>query len=211
MAFDRKVILYRKKKRFYFIENVFNVHFISFIILEGRSMAKRSKVKIEKDALNVVKELQSHAKDSIDDLAKKCGFSGPKLRRIIKNLEDSRTIWGYHAVTDYEKLGYNEYILLIKKSTKPIDEVAEKIISREIEQKARENDVIIACSYYLHGIYDWLFVFIAKDLRHAKKFESEFLKTYKNIVLETTLLENIFPVKRSGIQNPEIKKLKEFV
>ncbi len=198
-------------KIFYFVENVFNVHFISFTLEEGNNMAKRSKIKVENDSLKVVMELQSHAKESIDELAKKCGFSGPKLRRIIKNLEDSHTIWGYHAVTDFERLGYHEYILLIKKTTRSLDEVAEQIISRDIEKKAKELNVIIGSSYYLHGIYDWLFSFTAKDLRQAKKFESEFVRTFKNIIAETELLENIFPVKRNGVVNPSIKKIKEFL
>jgi len=193
------------------VENVFNVHFISFLLVEGNFMAKRSKTQVENDALKVVKELQSHAKDSIDELAKRCSFSGPKLRRIIKGLEDSHTIWGYHAVTDFEKLGLREYILLIKKTNKSLDEAAEKIISRQIESKATEIDVMIGSSFYLHGIYDWAICFTAKDLRHAKKFDSEIVKTYKSYILETQLLENIFPVKRSGIQNPALKKLKEFL
>ena len=79
-------------------------------------MAKRSKTQVEKDEKKVLIELQSHAKESIDTLAKRCGFSGPKIRRIIKNLEDNGTIWGYHAVTDFEKLDLREYLLLIKKT-----------------------------------------------------------------------------------------------
>lgn len=193
------------------MENVFNGVFISNVLIEGSFMAKRSKTQVEKDELKVVMELQAHAKESIDDLAKKCGFSGPKLRRIIKNLEDSDTIWGYHAVTDFEKLGMREYILLIKKTNRPLDEAAEKIISRDIEKSAKKIDVLIGSSYYLHGMYDWAICFTAKDLRHAKKFESELVKTYKAFIFEAQLLENIFPVKRSGINNPSLKRLKEFL
>lgn len=196
---------------FYFVENVFNVIFISNVLVEGSFMAKRSKTQVEKDELRVVMDLQAHAKESIDDLAKKCGFSGPKLRRIIKNLEDSDTIWGYHAVTDFEKLGMREYLLLIKKTNTPLDAAAEKIISRDIEKSAKKIDVLIGSSYYLHGLYDWVICFTARDLKHAKKFESELVKTYKEFVLEVQLLENIFPVKRSGISNPSLKKLKEFL
>jgi len=174
-------------------------------------MAKRSKTQVEKDELRVVMELQAHAKESIDDLAKKCGFSGPKLRRIIKNLEDSDTIWGYHAVTDFEKLGMREYLLLIKKTNTSLNAAAEKIISRDVEKSAKKIDVLVGSSYYLHGMYDWVICFTALDLKHAKKFESEIVKMYKDYVLEAQLLENIFPVKRSGISNPSLKKIKEFL
>jgi DNA-binding Lrp family transcriptional regulator len=174
-------------------------------------MAKRSKTQVEKDEKKVIMELQSHAKESIDTLAKRCSFSGPKIRRIIKNLEENKTIWGYHAVTDYEKLDLREYILLIKKTNKPLDETAEKIITREIEVNAEKLDIMIGSSFYLHGLYDWVICFTAMDLRQAKKFEGEFIKTFKDIISETQLLENIFPVKRSGIINPDIKKIKDFL
>ena len=181
------------------------------MFIEGNFMAKRSKTQVENDEFKVIMELQSHAKESIDDLAKKCGFSGPKLRRIIKNLEDSKTIWGYHAVTDFEKIGMREYLLLVKKTNISLNDAAEKIISRDLEKSAKKIGVLIGSSYYLHGLYDWVICFVAKDLKHAKKFESEFVKMYKPYISETQLLENIFPVKRSGINNPHIGELQDFL
>ena len=174
-------------------------------------MAKRSKEQVEKDEKTVIIKLQSKAKESIDVLADECGFSGPKLRRIINNLEEKGVIWGYHAVTDYDKIDLREYILLIKKTNKPLDELADKIINRDIEKLAEKMEVIIGSSYYLHGLYDWILCFAAEDLRSAKKFDSEFLKYFKPYVQETQLLENIFPVKRSGIENPDINDLREFI
>jgi len=174
-------------------------------------MAKRSREQVEIDEKRVIEELQVHAKDSIDDLAKRCNFSGPKVRRIIKNLEDTQTLWGYHAVTDYEKIGLREFILLVKKTTKPMDDVAEKIISRNIEAKAKELGIMIGSSFYLNGAYDWIICFTGVDLRHAKKFEGELIKMYKNNVQETQILENIFTVKRSSILNPSLDKLREFI
>ena len=177
----------------------------------GFIMAKRSKEQVEKDEKKVIIKLQSQAKESIDVLADECGFSGPKLRRIISNLEEKGIIWGYHAVTDFEKIDLNEYILLVKKTNKPLDELAEKIINRDVEKLSEKMGIIIGSSYYLHGIFDWIVCFAAEDLRHAKKFDSEFLKYFKPWVQETQLLENIFPVKRSGISNPNIERLREFI
>lgn len=174
-------------------------------------MAKRSRSQVKKDEKKVLTLLQSNAKDNLETIAKKCGFSVPKVRRIIKNLEESNTIWGYHAVTDYEKYGLREYLLLIKKTNRPVDDLVDTIISRKIEKQAKDLDVMIRSSYYLHGSFDWLICFVANDLKQAKKFETEIVKTYKAHIQEAQLLENIFPVKRSGIQNPELKKLKEFV
>jgi len=174
-------------------------------------MAKRSRDQVEKDERKVVDLLQTRAKDSIDSLADTCGFSGPKVRRIIKNLEDNKTIWGYHSVTDYEKLDMHEFILLIKKTNKPLDELAQKIIARDIEKQADKLDIFIGSSFYLHGSYDWIICFVAKDLRTAKKFDGELIKMFKEHIQETNLVENIFPVKRCGVNNPNLKKLIEFL
>jgi len=193
------------------METVFNKEFILGVFIGSYSMAKRSKEQVEMDEKKVIIKLQSKAKESIDDLAEECGFSGPKLRRIINNLEEKGIIWGYHAVTDFDKIGLSEYVLLIKKTNKPLDKLADKIINRDIEKFAEKMDIIIGSSNYLHGLYDWILCFAAEDLRHAKKFNSEFLKYFKEYVQETQLLENIFPVKRSGIENPRIKDLKDFI
>ena len=193
------------------METVFNGEFILEVFLGRYSMAKRSKEQVEMDEKKVIIKLQSKAKESIDDLAGECGFSGPKLRRIINNLEEKGIIWGYHAVTDFDKIGLSEYVLLIKKTNKPLDKLADKIINRDIEKLAEKMEIIIGSSYYIHGLYDWILCFAAEDLRQAKKFDGEFLKYFKEYVQETQLLENIFTVKRSGIENPCIEDLKEFI
>jgi len=50
-------------------------------------MAKSSKKQIYEDELKVIAELQKNAKESIDVISKKCGFSRQKTWRIIKGLE----------------------------------------------------------------------------------------------------------------------------
>jgi len=52
----------------------------------------------------------------------KCGCSRQKIWRIIKKLEEDKTIWGYAAIVNEEKQGLKSYIILIKRTTLPIDE-----------------------------------------------------------------------------------------
>ena len=66
-------------------------------------MAKSSKKQIYEDELKVVDELQKNAKENIDVISKNSGFSRQKTWRIIKRLEEDRTIWGYAAVVNEEK------------------------------------------------------------------------------------------------------------
>lgn len=174
-------------------------------------MAKSSYEQIKKDEKKIVEEMEKNARYSIDDIAKNCGFSRQKVWRLIKRLEEQKIIWGYHAVADHEKLGYKEYIILIKRSLKNIDKLVDTIISREIEEGAKKLNAKISSSYYLNGHYDWIICLIAEDIKAAKKFSETLNKTYGEYIKESQLLENIFPVKRCGLVNPNIKRLKEFL
>ena len=151
-------------------------------------MAKTSKKQMDKDEKKVIAALEKNAKESIDKIARKCGFSRQKVWRIIKRLEKSKTIWGYSAVTDSERLGLNNYLVLIKKTSEPVAKLAESIISREIEKKARELKVTITQSEYIHGKYDWGMCFTAKDIKEAKRFCEALNITYhkhiSNLILK---------------------------
>jgi DNA-binding Lrp family transcriptional regulator len=174
-------------------------------------MAKSSKKQIESDEKKVLQELQINSRESADDIAKKCGFSRQKAWRIIKKLEENKTIWGYGTVVENKNLNLKEYLVLIKKTTWPIEQLADKIISREIEKKAKNLGVSIISSHYLHGQYDWTFSFHTEDIRKAKKFCEAFNQFYQKYIKELILIEKIFSVKKCGIQNPNIDKLKEFI
>lgn len=174
-------------------------------------MAKSSYKQIEIDEKKIIEELEKNARGSIDDIAKKCGFSRQKVWRLINKLEKNESIWGYHAIADPEKLGLKEFIILIKKTTTKLDKLPDLIISREIEKKAKKLSINIGTSFYLHGNYDWVICFTAKDILNAKRFNESLMYTYKEYIKETELLENIFQVKKCGIQNPQIEKLKEFI
>jgi DNA-binding Lrp family transcriptional regulator len=174
-------------------------------------MAKVSAKQIDIDERKVIAVLQKNAKESIDSIAADCGFSRQKVWRIIKRLEKNKTIWGYHAVVDSDKIQMKRYLLLIRKTTEPVKELAEIIISRGIEKYAQEVGVYLEDSQYLHGMYDWEMCFSAKDIKQAKQFCETLNKVYHKYIKELFLLERIFPVKLCGLQNPNIMKLKGFV
>ena len=174
-------------------------------------MAKVSAKQIDIDERKVIAALQKNAKESIDAIAKNCGFSRQKVWRIIKRLEKNKTIWGYHAVVDSEKIRMKCYLLLIKKTTEPVQELADIIISRDVEKYAQEFGIVLEDSQYLHGLYDWEMCFYAEDIKKAKRFCELLNKVYQRYIKELFLLERIFSVKQCGLQNPHIIKLKEFV
>ena len=175
-------------------------------------MAKSSKKQIYEDELKVIAELQKNAKENIDTISKNCGYSRQKVWRIINRLEENKSIWGYAAVVNEEKQGLKSYMILIKRTTLPIDEkLANKIIKRQLEDSASKIDIKIEISMLTHGTFDWVICFRAKDMKHAKKFSEIVNETYWGYIGEVHMMEILFPIRIQGIINPDIKKLKEFL
>jgi len=98
------------------------------------NMAKGGKKQIYEDEKKVIAELQKNARESISKIAENCGFSYQKVGRIIHNLRENKKIWGYYAVADNEELNLNRYIILIKRSTEPIDNAISKIIDLTVKK-----------------------------------------------------------------------------
>ena len=125
-------------------------------------------------------------------------------------MEKDKTIWGYSAVTDDNKLKLVRYIMLIKTSGIPVGSAINKIIDLNVQEKSKAIGIDIISGGYLHGKYDWVVIFTAKDFKSVKKFQEIFLTEYKDVVGEVDIMEYIFPLKDGRLINPEIEKLREF-
>ena len=175
-------------------------------------MPKSSKKQIDKDEKKIINELQKNAKESIDKIAKRCKFSRQKVWRIIKRLEKKKIIWGYAAIINDEKLHLHHYIILIKRTTLPIDEqIADIIVSRQLDKIAPKLGVTIESSYYVHGLYDWVITINAQDIKQAKKFGERLNELYKGYIADLYIIETLFPIKKQGILNPRAIELKQFL
>lgn len=172
-------------------------------------MPKSSKQQIDKDEKKVIAELQINARESTDKIAKKCGFSRQKIWRIIKRLEKNKTIWGYCTVVDDKKLDVKRYLMLIKSSPKPVNDLIDKISDLTLLNKGKEMGINVQSGGYIHGNYDWVLVFTAKNTKHAKKFSELLFNEYSSIINKIDIMEYIFPIKKYGITNPEVNKLQE--
>jgi len=177
----------------------------------GENIPKNSQEQINIDERKVINELKTSANKSINSIAKNCGFSRQKVWRIIKKLEKDNTIWGYGTVIDEEKQGLNYFILMLKRSTKPVKmEIVENITSREVDKHIQEMGCEMVTSLYVHGNYDWIIIFTAPNISQANRVSELFKVRYHEVLEEAHLLETIFPAKIHGIVNPEIGKLKTF-
>ncbi len=171
-------------------------------------MAKNSKRQIRQDEKKIIQELLTNSNKSINEIAKNCGFSRQKVWRIIKNLEKNKTIWGYISVIDEEKLEKNSYTVLIKRTSKPVaKELVRKIVDREMEKQANELDILIKDSVYTNGYFDWLINFESEDKKDANRFCESLKKEFEGFIKEIYLLEQMFPIKKSGIEHPNHKEI----
>ncbi len=173
-------------------------------------MAKSSKKQIDQDEKRVIEQLQRNSNESIDKIAKTCGFSRQKVWRIIKRLENNKTIWGYTAIPDKEKQGVRHYVMLIKRSNVPAGEVVGEIIEGFKKYAGKNLGIFVQTACMLQGEYDALLCFTARDISVAKRFTEYINKKYSSYIRDIMMLEDIFSVKISGMINPRVDELKEF-
>jgi DNA-binding Lrp family transcriptional regulator len=174
-------------------------------------MAKSSKETILHDEIKVMDALEQHSKESIDQIAKSCGFSRQKVWRIIKDLEKRKIIWGYTAITDETAKNLKHFIVLAKRNTVPFgDEFRKEIILRKLDDYPMDI-VRIENIYLTHGITDWILTFYAPDIISAKKFVDETFARFSKYLQEYNIVETLVPVRKQGFKNPRMKDLVEYL
>jgi len=174
-------------------------------------MAKSSREQIDKDERKVLAELQKNSNQNIDTIAKHCGFSRQKVWRIIKNLEENKTIWGYTAVADEKAEGLKHFALLVKRNMIPFDATVKKELIFESLDDYLPGIVKIDDIFFTHGNFDAIVTFYSPNLVIAKKFIQELNNRVGKYIGAYLLLETIMPIRKKGLKNPQIKKLVEYL
>lgn len=172
---------------------------------------KNSESILSGDEKKVIEALEKNAKENIETIAKKCGFSRQKVWRIIKTLEEQKVIWGYSAVTDEEVQGLKQFILLVKRSTIPIDSAMKKEMVFGKLDSFLPGEVKVEHICLTHGAYAGMFTFYAHDLMTAKRLVQTITNNIGLYFDELLLLETLFPIRKSGLKNPHIKELIELL
>jgi Lrp/AsnC family leucine-responsive transcriptional regulator len=153
-----------------------------------------------------------NSNEKIETIAKHCGFSRQKTWRFIKQLEAKGLIWGYTAIFNEEKIGLIHFILMVKRTTKQIEEkTVDKIVSRKLEDLVAELGITIESSSYVHGEYDWVLTFTAEDIKQAKKFSDSLVALHPGVIEKITIMQTLMFIRKQYILNPDKKKLKEFL
>ncbi len=162
---------------------------------------------LTEDEKKVLDALERNGKESVDEIAKQCGFSRQKVWRIIKHFEENKTIWGYVGIENEAIKGLNHYILLVKRSTLPIPaEFKKELVIGKLDSMLPEN-VKIENIYLTHGVYDGVMTFYAPNLITAKKLMQNILKNLDKLFNDFLLLETLSPIRKNGLKNPDIKNI----
>jgi DNA-binding Lrp family transcriptional regulator len=176
-------------------------------VIKVNGMAKTSRKQIDLDEKRIMAELEKNSNESLDVLAKRLKFSRQKIWRIIKGLNKSGVIWGYTTVVDNEMRSLKSYVLMLKRSSKPMDE---KTLDAFVSLTS-STGASIESMFYMHGEYDWILSFTAPDIKMAKRFCETILTTYPGVFAQVSLLETLVSVRKHHVANPNVKKLKEFL
>lgn len=172
---------------------------------------KNNNLHLTEDEKKVIETLEKNAKENIETIAKKCGFSRQKVWRIIKKLEKEKAIWGYSTISDEELLGLKHFILVVKRSTIPIDVTMKKeMVIGKLDSLLLEG-VKVEHIYLTHGSYSGVFTFYAPNLMTAKRLVQQISNSIGQYFDELMLLETLFPIRKSGMKNPQIRQLVELL
>jgi Lrp/AsnC family transcriptional regulator, leucine-responsive regulatory protein len=170
-----------------------------------RIMAHKKEEQIQLDQIKVLNALEQHSKDSINEIAKSCGFSHQKVWRIIKNLEKNKVIWGYPPVVDEQTISLKHFTLLVKRTIIPFDDdIRKEVILDKLDNKI-SGLVKIENIYATQGISDFIFTFYAPTLVSAKKFVNQLFERHTNYIKEYFLLETLVHLRKQGLKNPQLK------
>lgn len=171
-------------------------------------MTKSSQETILKDERQVLTILEHHAKDSIDEIAKRCRFSRQKVWRIIKKLEEEKRIWGYGAITESED---HSFTLLFTRSLLPLDDSMKKELNMKKLDDFLPSGVKIENIIITHGTWDAIVSFYAPDIIMAKKVVDIMIQRTGKYFKDYLLLENLFPIRKNGFKNPHIKNFIDYI
>jgi DNA-binding Lrp family transcriptional regulator len=173
-------------------------------------MRKNSEEQIDKDDMRVLAELQQNSDQSVSSIAKHLGFSQQKVSRCIKTMEKNHIIWGGTVIFDEQKIGLSHYVLMAKRNNKKVNEnTIDQIVARKLEGFAAGLGIIIESSFYVHGEYDWVLTFTAKNINQAKKFSDSVFLLNPGIIEKISIMQTLMFIRKQYVLNPERKKLKE--
>ncbi|MGR5285196.1 Lrp/AsnC family transcriptional regulator [Vibrio maritimus] len=123
----------------------------------------------------ILKELQSNARLSNQELADRIALSPSPCLRRVRALEKQGIIRGYHASVDQEACGLPVNVFVLVKLEKPTEDNM-----RDFEQHIEVMDEVLEC-FLMTGNHDYLLHVVSGSLKTYEQFIRRQLTPLPNI------------------------------
>lgn len=115
-------------------------------------------------------------------------------------------------ICDDDNIQDKHYVMLMKRSTVPVEKkIRDEIFNTRLDDLLPDHVVEIETIEYVHGMFDGIFSFRTDGIVNAKKFCERFQERFQPYVVDVELLETIFPIRKQGLRNPNLKKQLEYL
>ncbi len=112
----------------------------------------------------ILRELQSNARQSLQEISAIVGLSASSCARRIRHLEEQGLIAGYHALIDEAKAGFSFSVFVSVKLAQQVDRSL-----KEFEAEVRAYPEIVDC-WLMTGNMDYLLRIAVRDTADFEAF-----------------------------------------
>lgn len=129
----------------------------------------------------ILELLERDARLSVKTMAVMLEEDESSIADLINEMEKDKTILGYGAIINWEKVGYDGVTAMIDVKVTPEREVGFNSIAERIYHFPE-----VRCVYLMSGTYDLSVVVDGRTMKDVARFVSHKLSTLKNVQSTTT-------------------------
>jgi DNA-binding Lrp family transcriptional regulator len=157
--------------------------------------------------IGLLKCLLENPTQSMSKIAEKTNMHRRTVWQMKKDLEKEKTIWGYTAIVDEQKI--NRVVYIVQFRTKPFTKTfADLIIKRLTSGVPITLGIRLIDVYFMYGEYDVFIKFSAPNHETARNYCENLRVAYKDHFLETPRIFDLnFSLVQEGKLNPELTKI----
>ena len=151
----------------------------------------------------IAKVISNDSCISLNEIAEKTGLSRHTVGRYLHKMKKEKIIWGTYTIIDDSIFKDKTYVLMVK-SKSNIDKNKQFIRYFNEDWKKLDLNIPVIFSGILHGEYDLVVIFKAKDIIDARNFFSRLFSNYLEMIEKYIILENLVTIRRCGHINPNL-------
>lgn len=169
---------------------------------------------LEKENMyKILRSMKKYARKEVKDIAEETGLTRQTVSKLLNKMEEKKIIWGYAPIGDLDFFNMKHYTVFARvKSTVNKEKALAEYFGVQIKKLGSMDNVYILNSAILHGKYDVIIQFIAKDIINARKVFYHIFGNFIKHLEEYEIEESIVVTRKHGILNPNLLKMfKEYI